>query len=85
MAGVQQDYSTEMLAAEINGVRQGANGADGWGGGGGDGGPRGGARGYGQQPDGRQDRHGQVIQTTFISALEHSQGSCRCFVWVRVV
>eukprot|EP00752_Nemacystus_decipiens_P017599 g15772.t1 len=59
MAGAQQDYSTEMLAAEINGVRQGAHGADGWGG---DGAGRGGARGYEQQPDGRQDRHGQKLR-----------------------
>ncbi|CAM9250154.1 unnamed protein product, partial [Laminaria digitata] len=37
-AGVQQDYSADMLAAEINGVRQGAGGFEQSGGGGGGGG-----------------------------------------------
>lgn len=57
-AGVQQDYSADMLAAEINGVRQGAQGFEG--------GARGGA-GVGQQQyrgveqGGRQGWQNQVM------------------------
>ncbi|CAB1116382.1 unnamed protein product [Ectocarpus sp. CCAP 1310/34] len=71
-AGAQQDYSTEMLAAEINGVRQGGGGVDGWGGGSGG--------GYGrqqQQQQQQQQQHGRQGQHEQTTALETDQKQLR--------
>lgn len=75
---MQQDYSSEMLAAEINGVRQGANGMVG---GGSDVGAPGSGRGYGRQRGARQDRHEQVGHGDDMIVGSEKRGRCVFLAW----